>query len=331
MSPRRTPKDATGVQSADLSYLELVQEASPPLTERAPIWLRYGRVESGPPAASPQRHPCYEFGMMLGGEGIALVGREQTIRRPGGLLLAAPGIPHWIEITKYPLEFVTVFFLPSLLIDLGPESDGLKILRRFTAPQKIEDRLVHTERPVRTFIEKKLAEMVEEFERPQFGSEVRLRTLLLEMLVELIRWEQQTGRQHAGSELSGDWQLVHTALEFLRNNYQQPIYAQDLARATDLTEVQLKRLFRTTLGMPWGKYLQGYRIHRAAEMLSQTHAGVLETALAVGFETLSHFNATFRSFMGSSPREYRQKVNKLTVEEAPAPALRSSSRRAKNR
>ena len=60
--------------------------------------------------------------------------------------------------------------------------------------------------------------------------------------------------------------------------------------------------------MPWSRYLQGYRIHRAAALLSQPGHNILETAMAVGFESLSHFNTIFRSVMGVSPRVYAKRA-----------------------
>ena len=65
------------------------------------------------------------------------------------------------------------------------------------------------------------------------------------------------------------------------------------------------QLFRHTVGMSWVGYLQGYRVRRAAALLSESRSSITEAALAVGFESLSHFNQVFRSFMGASPREYR--------------------------
>jgi len=52
------------------------------------------------------------------------------------------------------------------------------------------------------------------------------------------------------------------------------------------------------------RYLQGYRIHRAAALLNEGGYDVTEAALTVGFDSLSHFNVTFRSFMGVSPKEW---------------------------
>jgi AraC-like DNA-binding protein len=63
------------------------------------------------------------------------------------------------------------------------------------------------------------------------------------------------------------------------------------------------------LGMPWSRYLQGYRIHRAAALLSEPGHSILEAAMAVGFESLSHFNATFRSIMGVSPSVYAKRAS----------------------
>ena len=54
-------------------------------------------------------------------------------------------------------------------------------------------------------------------------------------------------------------------------------------------------------------YLQGYRIHRAAALLSEGRLNVTEAALEVGFDSLSHFNETFHSFMGVSPKSFVHK------------------------
>ena len=101
-----------------------------------------------------------------------------------------------------------------------------------------------------------------------------------------------------------DWRPVHKTLAHLRDHYTEPIYAKDVARAAGISESRLKLLFQKALGISWVKYLQGYRIHRAAALLSESTYNVTEAALAVGFESLSHFNATFRSFMGVSPKHY---------------------------
>jgi transcriptional regulator GlxA family with amidase domain len=135
---------------------------------------------------------------------------------------------------------------------------------------------------------------------------MRLRTLLIEMLVKLVRWEQALGRNIGGEELEVDWTPILKALKHIRENYSEPMYARDLARAVGLNELRLKTLFHEAVGISWVKYLQGYRIHRAAALIGDGRHNVTEAALAVGFESLSHFNKTFHSFVGVSPNEYRK-------------------------
>ncbi|MCW5559648.1 MAG: helix-turn-helix transcriptional regulator, partial [Verrucomicrobiae bacterium] len=151
-------------------------------------------------------------------------------------------------------------------------------------------------------------EMIGEFQQRQFGHEVRLRTLLMEMLVKLLRWEQQTGRELKMTASTTAWKHVERALNFVREHFAEDVYARDLAKVAGVSQSRLKELFHEYLGMPWSRYLQSYRINRAAAMLGQPGYSVLETALAVGFESVSHFNTVFRSLMGVPPREYAQRA-----------------------
>lgn len=45
-------------------------------------------------------------------------------------------------------------------------------------------------------------------------------------------------------------------------------------------------------------------------LLKRTSLGVLEIALSVGYNNLSHFNRYFRRLVGMSPREYRVRGEK---------------------
>lgn len=291
----------------ELAWLLDVTESRQPLSETSPIWIRHGEIHTGPPVPQPERHPYCEFGIVLEGEGVSMVEREEAERWPGDLFLAGPGVPHWGRITKYPLRFITIFFLPSIVVEMGPQSDGPRILSRFTARQSLAERLVRPPPALLRRLTELLQEAVAEFEHKRFGREIRLRSLLMEALVPLLRWEESEGRNIGAEHLELDWRPILRTLQYLREHYTEPIYAKNVARAAGMSESRLKILFQNALGMSWVKYLQGYRIHRAAALLGEAGHNVTEAALAVGFESLSHFNATFRSFMGVSPSHYTQR------------------------
>ena len=289
---------------AELSWLSEVDEAGPRLTQLSPIGVRHFVVRSGPAMIHPERHPYCELGIHSSGSGIEFVEREKAVRRAGDLFIAGPGVPHWFEAARYPLVGTAIYFLPSVLCEFGPNQDGLHILRRFTARQSLRERLVRPTTALRKRILAGFTSISREFEGKALGHEIRLRTLLLDMLVELVRWEQRSGKELTGVAHSSKWQEVNRALQYLREHFAQPVYAHEVAKAVGISESRLKVLFREALGMPWSRYVQGYRIQQAVALLSTSGCNVTQASLAVGFESLSHFNATFRAFMGMSPSEY---------------------------
>jgi len=295
-------------QLRDLAWLTEVRESVQPLTEQYPIWVRHGIVQAGPTIPHPERHPYCEFSTILEGAAVAYVGREDVERKAGDYFLAGPGVAHWYKGTQYPVRFAAVYFLPSVLIEMGPISDGMYLLRRFTARQTLAERLVRPPRNLAPRFKAAFREIIAEFDQKQTGHEMRLRTLLMEMLVQLVRWEQKAGSglKPAGSTTS--WAPVEKALNYIQQHFDEAVYARDLAAASGVSQSRLKQLFHEHLGMPWSRYLQGYRLDRAAALLSQPGHSVLETALAVGFESVSHFNTMFRSIMGMPPREYAQRA-----------------------
>ena len=47
------------------------------------------------------------------------------------------------------------------------------------------------------------------------------------------------------------------------------------------------------------------RIARVRQLLADPHNAIAESALAVGFQSVSQFNRTFHKLVGQSPSEYR--------------------------
>jgi AraC-like DNA-binding protein len=298
---------------SDLSWLSEVRESTQPLTEQSPIWVRHGIVYTGPTIPHPERHPYCELSTVMEGTVVGFVGRENAKRLPWDYFLAGPGVAHWFRALTYPVRFAAIYFLPSVAIDMGPTNDGMRILRRFTSRQSLSRRLVRPPPALARFFRASFHEIIHEFDTKQFGYEVRLRTLLMEMLVRLLRWEEEVGYETGKGMLTTSWTHVEKALRFLREHFAEEIYARDLARVAGVSESRLKALFQDVLGMPWSRYLQGYRIHRAAALLSEPGHNILEVALSVGFESLSHFNATFRSIMGVAPSVYAKRAAGKTI------------------
>lgn len=291
--------------ACELSWLSQAKQVGPRLSQNTPVAIRHFVIRSGGALPYPEHHPYCEFGLHFSGAGIEFVEREHALREEGDVLIVGPGVPHWFTITRYPLVGTAIYFLPSVLLEFGPKRDGLAVLRRFTARQPLRRRLLRPPSALRRRLEAGFRKIHCEVENPGMpGSEFRLRTLLMDMLVEVVRWESLNGGEAEEETAPLQWQQVNTALHYLRDHFAEAVYACDVARAVGVSESRLKVLFREALGMPWSRYMRGYRIQQAIALLGATDMSVTEVALSVGFESISHFNATFHAFMGLSPSAY---------------------------
>jgi len=104
-----------------------------------------------------------------------------------------------------------------------------------------------------------------------------------------------------GSEMQ--W-IVRKAMAYIHKHYAEPFSRQDMARQLGLSERYLTRCFHKELNITPVEYLNRYRLKEAKAMLG-TGANVTETAMAVGFSSVSYFTRLFEKELGVSPGLYR--------------------------
>lgn len=80
----------------------------------------------------------------------------------------------------------------------------------------------------------------------------------------------------------------------------------ELARVAAVSESLLDERFRTVLGMPPIRYLAGWRMHLARDLLESSELGVAVIAHRVGYESEEAFSRAFKRAHGRSPRQWRQ-------------------------
>lgn len=291
-----------------MEWLSQVKEVAHPLSWTRPYWVRSYSVRDKNhrpcPPVPPEQHPYCEFNIVMEGSGHQFIGPERFSRRTGDLMLLGPGIPHYGVAETFPQKTVTVFFLPTLLFELGPQADGRKILSRFTSSTPAQDRLIRPSSGLFRNLSSYFDEMLTEFEKPRFGSEVRFRALLGLSLTELLRWEEKQNPVSQPTTGIYNWAVIERVLGFIHTHYREEVYVQDLAKFAGLSQGRLQSTFRRAMGMSCMQYLRSYRISHACALLCLPGARVTEVAMEVGFETLSHFNLSFRRFCECSPTEY---------------------------
>ncbi|ETX12726.1 AraC family transcriptional regulator [Roseivivax halodurans JCM 10272] len=93
--------------------------------------------------------------------------------------------------------------------------------------------------------------------------------------------------------------------EYIDTNIERSIKLAELAGLSGLSPFHLCRMFKASRGMSPHAWITTRRIARAKAML-RGRAALLDTALACGFSSQSHFSRSFRAETGNTPTAYRR-------------------------
>jgi AraC-like DNA-binding protein len=139
-----------------------------------------------------------------------------------------------------------------------------------------------------------------EVRSPKPGSDAMLRVKLTEAILVLYR------ARCASAPAEGPVAFrLEEVQRFLQERYADALTLPGIAARFGFNPSYFSRMFHRQAGVPLVEYINGVRIRRSCLLLKRTGLGVLEIALSVGYNNLSHFNRYFRRLVGMSPREYR--------------------------
>ena len=102
---------------------------------------------------------------------------------------------------------------------------------------------------------------------------------------------------------------IKTILDYIGDNYTEPITIDELAEKVGLSKHYFMRFFKKYLGMTCIEYINDYRLNVAANLLLTTSCQITEVASRVGISNLSYFNRIFKKKFAMTPKEYRYNVD----------------------
>ncbi len=101
---------------------------------------------------------------------------------------------------------------------------------------------------------------------------------------------------------------VEQVVFLLKQNLAAPPTLEELGKKIGCSHFYLSRIFSAQTGHTITQHLRELRMERAAELLKRGEHNVTETALEVGYNSLSHFSAAFHETFGCCPGLYPLKT-----------------------
>jgi transcriptional regulator GlxA family with amidase domain len=107
------------------------------------------------------------------------------------------------------------------------------------------------------------------------------------------------------------------AYEFMRWCKKDAFRLQRLCRFLGSSEERFTRLFRAATNASPAQFYNRMLLDRGSELLENHNLSVKEISYLLGFKTSSHFVAAFGRQFGSTPLEYRNRCEPVSVNQLP--------------
>lgn len=101
---------------------------------------------------------------------------------------------------------------------------------------------------------------------------------------------------------------VKMAKAYIMQHLAEPMSLEHVARQVNVSPFHFCKVFKRATGMTFTDFVNHARVEKAKRMLMRPDARITEVAYDVGFQSLSHFNRSFRRIASESPTEFRSRL-----------------------
>ncbi|MFD2612275.1 helix-turn-helix transcriptional regulator [Paenibacillus gansuensis] len=236
---------------------------------------------------------------------------------PGDVFLFKPGQRHSIKVTSpAPAD------QPHVHFDLIEQPDSPEVTVSFKLPEDMdetekglfrEDLLSGADLFLPNFIrlrdplsfETILFQIIREFQMKVPFYEIRLKGLVLDLIVFLLRESQWLNRLEEPDHLS----LLVEIQRYMNLHANRDLTLDELSRQFHLNKHYLIGLFKDAFLITPMQYHQQMRMERAKNMLKFTKLSMQEISDTLGYPSIHSFSRAFKNKEGRSPSTYRASLS----------------------
>lgn len=240
-------------------------------------------------------HDFSEMGLVLSGRGEHILNGQTHPLQRGCLFLLTPADFH--RIVPQPGE-------PLVLFDVIFQAEMLKEEIYRWLFQDLTNYQLRFAPAETDEIERECICLQAEAQTGQIGSHLIIIGALERILIKLYRASQgQAGKPSLAGRAEHSQQLG-MSLIYVHHHFRRPLPLEEVAGQAHLSPAYFSECFHRVYGVPFQRYLQDLRLQFACSLLSATQLPVAHICNAAGFQTLSHFERSFKQKFGLSPRQF---------------------------
>lgn len=266
------------------------------------------------------QHQFIEIGCVTEGRGVHRIWNDAYPVSVGDLYVLNEAVPHGFFAQSEKengcekaekLSVRSFYFDPEdifsgNLTEIGEEEYlfGLFAKNNFALPVSLKSRQMKS-------VLSCFDEMTEEAENENIGWREAITAKLTLLLIDIRRMAETQGSSYVYREKK-DSALAAMILQLVRENYFDSAFS--LKKAAEMlykSPSSVSRSFFEITGRHFSDYLRSYRMQQASYLAAETELSNEEIAQRCGYCDFNSFYKQFRSFIGSTPGEFRRSRNRV--------------------
>ncbi len=239
-------------------------------------------------------HPEIELTLITKGEGVRYVGDSIQPYKENDLVLIGSNLPHQWVSSNSSVSPEHEAFVFQFKTDLWRQFPEMKGLLSFLESARYG---LHFREPSKALLEKIRS----------IDGRPSIETLLVfwDVLVELYKSEVVTKLSDNFLIPSSQHRKLATITDYILDHITEKISILEMSKLANLQPESFCRWFKKHVGMTFVTFVNRARVENAAQHLIASKLSITDVAFQSGFETLGHFNRTFKKFKQKTPLEFR--------------------------
>jgi AraC-like DNA-binding protein len=99
---------------------------------------------------------------------------------------------------------------------------------------------------------------------------------------------------------------IACARQFIHEHQGEPLELKQVAEQAHMSSCYFCKKFKESTGFTFTEYVARTRVETAKNLLLNPRIRISEVAFEVGFQSITHFNRTFKEIAGQCPSKYRE-------------------------
>ncbi|WP_192347082.1 AraC family transcriptional regulator [Algoriphagus sp. Y33] len=254
------------------------------------------------------QHPQAQLTLIKEGRGQILVGDYVGRFEPGEVYLLGENIPHvfrsdgdyFKEESGLNVMGKTIFF------DFQALGSALEEVEEFHELAKISEKINGCFQ-LKGCLREEIADLISGFEDSSGITKLQQSLAILSLLDFSSEELQGLNRIPVNRTMTErDGRRMDQVMRFILDNSTRQITLEEVAAQAFMSKEAFCRFFKLRTRRTFTQYVQQLRITEAKKLLLETDMGISEISYQVGFQTLSHFNKTFKSLTEMTPKDWRK-------------------------